>query len=185
MDAIVARAPGSVLDVGCGEGWLVRALSSRGIRAVGVDVVAELVERARESGVGEFLSGSYEDVAAGLLHETFDVVVCNFALFGDESVSRLLRAIPSVLAPGGSMIIQTLHPVAACGDAAYADGWRQGSWAGCGAGFEDAPPWFFRTMDSWMRLFEASGLELAETREPLYPGREDPASVLFVLQVRE
>ena len=40
-DAIVAAVlrtkPANVLDVGCGEGWLARALAAHGCRTVGID----------------------------------------------------------------------------------------------------------------------------------------------------
>ena len=47
VDAVRRRAPRTVLDIGCGEGWLVRALAERGMRATGVDVVPALIEQAR------------------------------------------------------------------------------------------------------------------------------------------
>src|ERR1700744_4472736 len=46
IDAVSSVAPKHVLDVGCGEGWLARALASRGIRATGVDAVPALIAQA-------------------------------------------------------------------------------------------------------------------------------------------
>src|ERR1700761_3992762 len=46
IDAVMSTAPASVLDVGCGEGWLARTLVERGIRATGVDAVPELIAHA-------------------------------------------------------------------------------------------------------------------------------------------
>jgi 2-polyprenyl-3-methyl-5-hydroxy-6-metoxy-1,4-benzoquinol methylase len=31
VDAVLSRRPKSVLDIGCGEGWLSRALAERGV----------------------------------------------------------------------------------------------------------------------------------------------------------
>src|SRR5690349_24530092 len=64
VDAVLSRQPQSVLDLGCGEGWLVRALSAQGVqRVIGVDVVPVLVEQARATGGGEFHVASYEAIA--------------------------------------------------------------------------------------------------------------------------
>jgi len=68
VDAVISRKPTSVLDLGCGEGWLVRSLSARGVqRVIGVDVVPALVEQARAAGGGEFHVASYEAIARGEL----------------------------------------------------------------------------------------------------------------------
>ncbi|PYG96780.1 SAM-dependent methyltransferase, partial [Arthrobacter stackebrandtii] len=50
---ILGRQPGRVLDLGCGEGWLLRALDDRGIESVGVDGDRALVEAARAAGSAE------------------------------------------------------------------------------------------------------------------------------------
>ena len=179
VDAVLRRSPQSVLDIGCGEGWLVRALAAHGIRAIGVDVVPELIDQARARG-GDFRVMSYEAVAAGALGLSVDVAVCNFALLGKESVDDLVRSIPLLLRPGGALIVQTLHPLVACGELPYEDGWRAGSWAGFGAAFSDPAPWYFRTLESWVRLLVESGLRLLEVREPLHPSSQRPASVILV-----
>jgi SAM-dependent methyltransferase len=178
IDAVRSRAPTTGLDIGCGEGWLVRALD--GIDMVGVDVSAGLVDEARKAGGGEFRVLSYEEIASGKLDLVVDVAVCNFSLLGKESVEGLLRAAPTLLTPGGALIVQTVHPLLACGDAPYIDGWRTGSWVGFSEGFTDPPPWYFRTVESWIGLFRASGLRLKEVREPLHPKTGKPASLILV-----
>ncbi|HEU4748307.1 MAG TPA: class I SAM-dependent methyltransferase, partial [Gemmatimonadaceae bacterium] len=167
VDAVVSRSPRSALDIGCGEGWLVRALAAYGIRAIGVDVVPALIEQARQAGGGEFRVASYEDLAAGEIELKVDVALANFSLIGRESVENLLRRIPALLNEGGALIIQTLHPRTACGDHPYEDGWRAGSWAGFSEDFTDPPPWYFRTIEGWTRLITDSGLRVIEKREPL------------------
>lgn len=180
MDAVCALHPTTVIDLGCGEGWLVRALSAQGLSVVGLDAVESLIAAAHRQGGGRFVCLDYAAVAAGAFTETADVVVCNFSLLGDDSVSRLLRAVPRLLNPGGALVIQTLHPVAACGDAPYQDGWREGTWAGIDGAFSTAPPWYFRTVESWEQLIHDSGLTLSQRREPPWPGTSQPASLLLV-----
>jgi 2-polyprenyl-3-methyl-5-hydroxy-6-metoxy-1,4-benzoquinol methylase len=169
-----------VLDVGCGEGWLARELSARNIDVVGIDVIPELVEEARRAGGGDFRVISYEDLSADHFGAAFDAVVCNFSLLGRESVESVFTAVPSLLAPSGRLIVQTLHPAMACGDYPYRDGWREGSWAGFDADFSDPAPWYFRTLESWVKLFVEHGLRLLEVREPVHPETQKPASVILV-----
>ncbi len=180
VDAVVSRNPASVLDIGCGEGWLARALAARGIAVVGIDVVPALIEAAQTAGGADFMVASYADLAAGALAQRFDIAVANFALLGKESVDELFAAVPYLLQPGGAFIVQTLHPLMACGEQPYRDGWRAGSWAGISGEFGEPAPWYFRTLECWTRLFGDHGLALREIREPLHPATGRPASVILV-----
>ena len=182
VDAVLSRSPRTVLDIGCGEGWLARSLSEHGIRAIGVDAVPALIEQARKAGGGEFRVMSYEDIAVGSLDVSVDLVVANFSLIGKESVENVIRRAPSLLNSRGSLVIQTLHPVASCGDESYSDGWRTGSWAGFSEEFSDPAPWYFRTMESWETLLADSGFRILETREPVHPETGKPASVIFIAE---
>jgi 2-polyprenyl-3-methyl-5-hydroxy-6-metoxy-1,4-benzoquinol methylase len=180
VDAVLSRAPSTVIDIGCGEGWLARTLSQSGIRVLGLDVVPALIEEAQASGGGEFRVASYEEIAAGAIPVRADLLVCNFSLVGKESVDGLLHAVPGLLTPRGALVIQTLHPVVACGDQPYRDGWRAGSWQGFDAAFTDPAPWYFRTLGSWVALFARHRLRLIEMLEPLHPSTSQAASVIFV-----
>ncbi|WP_027966991.1 methyltransferase domain-containing protein [Halomonas halocynthiae] len=178
VEAVLSRSPQSVLDIGCGEGWLIRELSLRVPHLVGVDVVPDLIEKAESAGGGDFLVASYEDIAGGAVEGSFDVVVCNFSLLGKDSVEALFKALPAMLKTDGVLIVQTPHPVVAS-DQPYIDGWREGSWAGFGSDFIDPAPWYFRTLESWVALFAGNGFRLLEMREPIHPKTHKPASVIF------
>jgi 2-polyprenyl-3-methyl-5-hydroxy-6-metoxy-1,4-benzoquinol methylase len=184
VDAIVSRTPRLVLDVGCGEGWLARALSSEGIEVIGIDVVPALIEQAQKAGGGRFQVATYNELAEGKLDVLVDLVVCNFSLIGKESVNGVIAAVKSLLHPGGSLIVQTLHPLIACADRPYVDGWRPGSWSGFSEHFVRPAPWYFRTLESWVRLFTANGWHLEELREPMHPHTGKPASILFIASKR-
>jgi SAM-dependent methyltransferase len=176
VEAVVGRRPATVLDVGCGEGWLARELNSRGIDVLGIDVVPALVEEARRGG-GRFERLSYRALSEGALDGPFDVVVANFSLFGRRSVDDVFRGVRALLADAGALIVQTLHPDHA---EPAGDGWRPGSWQGLGDGFGDPPPWYLRSRAGWERLFADHGLALVDVREPIDPRTGRPASVLFV-----
>ncbi|MEO8998935.1 MAG: methyltransferase domain-containing protein [Rhodanobacter sp.] len=185
IEATLSRSPRSVLDLGCGEGWLARALAVNGIRVIGIDAIPTLIEQARQAGGGDFRVMTYEDVVAGKLSEPVDLVVCNFSLLGNESVAGLFRIFHTLLNPRGSLLVQTLHPRAACGDHPCQDGWRAGSWEGFNADFDDPAPWYFRTLESWIRLFAEHGFQRLELREPRHPQTRQPASVIFMAQAAD
>lgn len=182
VETVLSRGPRSIIDLGCGEGWLMRALAAHGMDVLGVDAVPALVEQAGSAPGCRAIALDYAALAAGALDARADAVVCNFSLLGGPSVDALLWAVPALLNPGGVLVVQTLHPWAACGDAAYRDGWRAGSWAGCGEGFGEAAPWYFRTLAGWFGAFGAAALHLLELREPLHPATGLPASAIFVLR---
>jgi len=179
---VLSRSPRTVLDIGCGEGWLVRALGAHGVQGTGVDVVPALIEQANAAGGGEFRVASYEQIAAGELDMKVDAVVANFSLIGKESVEGVVRRAPELLAEKGALIIQTLHPLVAGGDEPYEDGWRHGSWAGFSDEFTDPAPWFFRTLESWNLLLDDAGFSSVEMREPIHPETGKPASVIFIAE---
>jgi len=185
VDAIVARRPRRVLDVGCGEGWLARALSARGIDVTGLDGSPALVETARAAGGGTFHVCDYGSLATapGLVGERYDVIVCNFALLA-EDIAPILRALSDHLTPTGSLLIQTVHPWVARGEGAYSDGWRTETFAGMGDGFVEPMPWYFRTLESWIGVLVSGGLRLDGVREPRHSQTGDPLSLLIELSAR-
>jgi len=180
LSTIIERAPKTVLDVGCGEGWLARELVKQGIDVLGVDAVPEFIEYAGKEGVGRFKTLSYEDLSADVLLEKFDIVVCNFSLLGKDSVYHVFGQVSSILEKNGVFIVQTIHPIAGCGDDKYEDGWREGSWVGFSKKFCDPAPWYFRKLETWKTLFTANGFRLSEILEPLNPKTGVPASVIFI-----
>lgn len=179
INTVLKRSPNTALDVGCGEGWLTRALEKAKVKTLGIDAVEELISQAQAFGVGRFRQLTYEQLSLTTLAQTFDVLVCNFSLIGHESVIHLFKQAPSLLNKKGAFIVQTVHPLVGCGSGDYQDGWREGSWDGFGDGFCDPAPWYFRTMESWRNLFVDNGFMLNEISEPMHPGSNVPVSVIF------
>ncbi|MEO0339630.1 MAG: class I SAM-dependent methyltransferase [Bacteroidota bacterium] len=180
IDTVLEQKPKKVLDLGCGEGWLTRALVASGLDVLGVDVVPELVDAASSHGIGRFQVVSYEGLADGALAEKFDLIVCNFSLFGEESVKQLFGCLHELLLPNGRIVIQTLHPHAKFIGQEYKDAWRQGSWQGFNSQFTNPAPWYFRTLETWKRLFQENQIDLSDTIEPINPATQDYASIVFV-----
>jgi 2-polyprenyl-3-methyl-5-hydroxy-6-metoxy-1,4-benzoquinol methylase len=185
VDAVVALRPKRVLDLGCGEGWLMRALAEHGIEAVGLDVSMELVVAAEETGGGRYRCCSYDEVIEDPTRAggPYDAVVCNFSLLGAELVP-LLSALRQNLWEGGALVIQTVHPWTAAGDEPYAEGWRTETFDAFGGEFAEPMPWYFRTLESWVDALHGAGFRLAALREPVHPGTGRPVSLLMVAEPR-
>ncbi|MBD0320242.1 MAG: class I SAM-dependent methyltransferase, partial [Gemmatimonadetes bacterium] len=81
-------------------------------------------------------------------------------------------------APGGRLVIQTVHPITA-GDP-YADGWRSERFEAFGTGEWRAMPWYFRTFGGWLAEIHRAGWQLHECREPPDPATARPLSLLLV-----
>lgn len=187
-DVIISLHPKNLLDLGCGEGWLIRALIKKmpEVNFTGIDAVPALVEVAERQSPGAiFKTYSYESIIRGeyIPSKTFDLIAINFALFGKELVPDLVIAIKSFICSGGHLVIQTIHPHIAGAEGPYEDGWRQGNWNGFSEDFTSPAPWFFRTLQSWISLFNACGYLIKKIIEPVHPQSLKPASVIFILSV--
>ncbi|WHS58275.1 class I SAM-dependent methyltransferase [Pseudomonas sp. G2-4] len=181
--AVLGRQPERVLDLGCGEGWLLRALAERAIEAVGVDGDATLVDAARAAGSSQVQVANYEALAQAKVDigRDYDLICANFALL-HQDIIPLLTAMNALLAPGGALLIQTLHPWSvAAGN--YQDGWREETFAGF-QGHWQPMPWYFRTLSSWLNALEMAGFRLAGLQEPQHPQSPVPQSLLLVAEPR-
>jgi 2-polyprenyl-3-methyl-5-hydroxy-6-metoxy-1,4-benzoquinol methylase len=184
--AVTARSPRRVLDAGCGEGWLCRALEARGIDVVGIDASASLVASARAASKSEYHQVSYEELVAQPAPadvEHYDAIVCNFSLL-HEDLEPLLRRFGSMLGSNGALLIQTVHPWSARGDDAYADAWRTESFASFEEEFPEPMPWYYRTVGSWTQLLGRAGFALEQLIEPTHPQTGTPLSLLLVATPR-
>jgi len=181
--AVASRQPERVLDLGCGEGWLLRALAERAIDGVGVDGDATLVEAARAAGSSPVHLANYEQLAQAKVDigSDYDLICANFALL-HQDIIPLLTAMNALLAPGGALVIQTLHPWStAAGD--YQDGWRQETFTGFKGQWQPMP-WYFRTLSSWLNALDMAGFQLTGLQEPQHPQSPVPQSLLLVAEVR-
>lgn len=193
IEAVMQYSPETVLDAGCGEGWLSRALAMQGVCVTGIDSTPELVEQARQAELARsedfphfpphYELCSYEDLSTRFPPRTFDAMVCNFSLIGKESTEACLQAASWLLKPNGLLFIQTLHPVEARGDGSYEEGWREGSWTGFGEAFRNPATWYFRPLGAWVALVNRSGFRLVELIEPMHPHTHKLLSVILIARV--
>lgn len=103
MDTL-ARSVG-VLDIGCGDGFLLQMLAQRGFtHLTGVDVSREELDAAGErlSSTARLLCHDAQTIA--LPEHSFDVALCHMALMIMPSVESVLAEIARLLRPGGRFI---------------------------------------------------------------------------------
>lgn len=180
LDLLIALAPQRVLDVGCGEGWLVRSLGAHGIAAVGVDGSAALIQQARAAGDAPLRVLTYDTIVADpeQLCGPYDLIVCNFSLLG-ETIVPLLGALRTGLRDGGHLVMQTVHPWSARGEH-YRDGWRTEHFASFGEDDWQPMPWYFRTLSAWVACCRQARLQVERCVEPADPATGQPLSLIIV-----
>jgi len=98
---------GRVLDAGCGTGEHVLLAAAHGAAAMGVDLSALAIEKARGKAAERGLTARFE--VADALHlerlgERFDTVIDSglFHVFDDAARARYVTSLAAVVEPGGS-----------------------------------------------------------------------------------
>lgn len=98
------------IELGCGEGRVVRDLAARGHRAVGIDASPTLVAAARKADpAGEYVVADAADLpfSAG----SFDLAVAYNSLMDVDDLPRAVGEAWRVLRPGSRLCICVTHPV--------------------------------------------------------------------------
>jgi ubiquinone/menaquinone biosynthesis C-methylase UbiE len=113
QDAIGSCGGLSVLDAGCGEGYMAREIARRGAkRVIGIDTSKPLIEAAR-AGIPEHTNLSFKvgDVAhLPFPDRMFDVVLANHLMNDLADIAGPIQEFARVLRPAGRLVILMLHP---------------------------------------------------------------------------
>ncbi|MBN7793807.1 class I SAM-dependent methyltransferase [Microbacterium esteraromaticum] len=104
--AVIARAHGTVLDVGCGPGRMMRASIVAGHLSLGLDVSAAAVEHATAQGLPALRRSVFDPVPREGEWDTVLLIDGNLGIGGDPVA--LLARCAELLAPGGSVLAE-LH----------------------------------------------------------------------------
>jgi SAM-dependent methyltransferase len=100
-----ARAGERVLDLGCGAGRFLCALTEAGVEAVGVEIAQAAVERARANAPGADVRLLEPDGSLPLGHGEVDLVWCSEVLEHVADTAHLLLEARRVLRPGGRLLV--------------------------------------------------------------------------------
>jgi 2-polyprenyl-3-methyl-5-hydroxy-6-metoxy-1,4-benzoquinol methylase len=106
LDALVPASATSVLDVGCGDGFLAARLARRVPLVVAIDADAPVLDRARARFPDARVTWCHGDVLTHPLGpEPFDAVVSNATLHQLPDVGEALRRLSQLVRPGGTLAI--------------------------------------------------------------------------------
>ncbi|UED85784.1 class I SAM-dependent methyltransferase [Streptomyces profundus] len=111
VEETAGLAPGTALDLGCGEGGDAIHLAGRGWRVTGVDVsgvaLARAAEHAAAAGVADRVDWRRHDLTESFPAGLFDLVTTHFLHFTDATLGpKVLRGAASAVAPGGTLLIE-------------------------------------------------------------------------------
>lgn len=169
----------TVLDCGCGPGYLARKLYERGACVTGVDLSPKMVEIARsKSNRIDFHVDSCSGLTT-LADNSFDLLVANYVLMDVSDLRGAVLAFSRVLKPGGVAVLIFSHP---CFPQSWAEvdettgvityRWpvnyfeesRQldEPWGGFDAHFI----WFHRPLAAYWRAFVDAGFDVIDLDEP-------------------
>ena len=107
-DAVLARAVGPVLDVGCGPGRHTQALAERGTVALGIDTSPSAVDAARRRGCAVLHRSVFDPLPREGRWRSAFLIDGNIGIGGDSP--RLLRRLRQVLAGDGRVLVEVEPP---------------------------------------------------------------------------
>jgi SAM-dependent methyltransferase len=102
VEALNPKAGESILDLGCGDGYLTQRLGASGAVVVGVDTSTQMVAAAKERGV----DARCVSAEALPFDRQFDAVLSNAALHWMRDQDAVLQAVHRALKPGGRFVAE-------------------------------------------------------------------------------
>lgn len=173
---------GTVLDVGCGDGQISRALASRGAAVTGIDPTERNLEVARERAGGPvYVKAGADDLPFD--DASFDAVVACLVFEHIDDVDGAIAEVARVLRPGGQFSFFLNHPLLQTPGSGWIDDhiieppeqyWRIGPYLVETESIEEVEKdvhirFLHRPLSRYVNALTAHGLHLRRMLEPSPP----------------
>jgi ubiquinone/menaquinone biosynthesis C-methylase UbiE len=169
----------TVLDAGCGTGYLSRKLHDRGARVTGIDFSERMIEIARAQYPDLDFRVDSCSALTTVTDEHFDLVIANYVLMDTPDLHGTMAAFHRVLKPNGVAVLVFSHPCFPQGRATVSEDGEAVRYDWHFSYFEHRqcidPPWahftaefiwFHRPLSDYWKAFRAAGFVVVEFEEP-------------------
>jgi 2-polyprenyl-3-methyl-5-hydroxy-6-metoxy-1,4-benzoquinol methylase len=143
---------GRLLDVGCGDGFMVGAMNEAGYESHGLDISDVAIEAAHKLGRPSVRKGTIH--RAPYPPEHFDVMLMMSYLEHEHHPTRTMERVRELLKPGGHVFVKVPH---------YGS-WNRLFLAKHWSGYFFPQHLFYFTPKTIARLFEKCGLEVVRNK---------------------
>lgn len=183
-----------VCDLGCGQGWLTRALARQGAVMTGIDLSEQLLTIARQYEEQEPLGIFYRQDDAQHVEmfseSEFDGCMCIWSLADIPDHQKVFQSMWRLLKPGGWLIFALTHPCFEAPDARWImlDDRRARAvhtyaseifWKSERGGVRTRVGASHRTLSTYLNTLASTSFVFEQMLEPVPADREIP-SMLFV-----
>jgi SAM-dependent methyltransferase len=173
----------SILDAGCGTGYLSRQLCKQGAIVTGIDLSPKMLEIAQQKAQAENLPIHFQEDSCSELKSLpknhFDALVSNYVLMDLPDLEGSAHAFHHILKPGGIAVVIFSHPCFPQGDEATVHSDRSITYRWGNSYFEqrkyrDTPwkhftsefIWFHRPLSDYWKAFKNAGFNVIDFEEP-------------------
>lgn len=169
----------SVLDAGCGTGYLSRKLSRRGARVIGIDFSEKMIGIAcAKAPAIDFRVDSCSSLKT-VEDGSIDMVITNYVLMDTPALLETMQAFNRVLKAGGAAVAIFSHPCfpQGCATVSVAGDDIQYNWPFSyfqprkhidppWAHFTSEFIWYHRPLSDYWKAFRAAGFDVEDFEEP-------------------
>jgi len=169
----------TVLDAGCGTGYLSKKLRDRGALVTGIDFSGRMIELARAKHPDiDFRVDSCSELRT-IDDERFDMVIANYVLMDVPDLRETMKAFNRILRTGGVAVLVFSHPCFPQGRATVSENGEETWYCWSFPYFEQRkctdPPWahfksefiwFHRPLSDYWKAFMTAGFVVVDFEEP-------------------